>query len=93
VNQRGDKVIEVRPLHLRFYCSSKENCIPGRFSRGDTVGKMKRVMCQKMGIDEHKTWKMWDYYHMKHYKILSDMKQTLFVALLVDDQPILFEHF
>lgn len=89
--QGSSYVVEVRPLQLKVCKSSAiTEYINASFSKSDTVGTFKKVMCQKMNLDPEQV-RVWDYHANSKYKLLDDMKAKLESAQIIDSQPMLIE--
>lgn len=83
--------VEIRPLALKVCKSSAINdFLNVSFSKTDTIADLKRVMCERLGLNVDDV-RVWDFYNMSKYKMLEDLKQRLDSAQIIEGQAILLE--
>ncbi len=85
--------VETRPLALKIFKSSALSEAQGinvLFSKVDTIGYLKKIMCARVGLNENDV-RIWDFHAMNRYKLLEDMDAKLESSQIIDGQPMLLE--
>ncbi|KAH3766750.1 Ubiquitin carboxyl-terminal hydrolase 10 [Pelomyxa schiedti] len=83
--------VEVRPLTLGIVKSSDdEDKMVAQFSKMDTVGNLKKTMCERMGLEPDNVH-VWDYFGGAWQRHLCDEEQTLASAQIMTNQLVMLD--